>query len=68
MNTLIHAIDDRSGYYRLRLNRRKYVAMETNKHIKFGDGQKSHVEDSTTYLGRILHKKSYTKGAMGLRN
>ena len=58
MNLLLHAIEDESAYYRLKLNHDKCHVLAMNGHncIRFKDGSRmKHVEEAV-YLGGILTK------------
>ena len=59
MNTLLHAIEDESAYYGLKLNHDKcaVLAMNGRNRIVFKDGSSMKHADETTYLGGVLTRK-----------
>ena len=58
MNKFLHAIEEESAYYGLRLNQAKcnILSMNGNNQIRFKDGTVVRHTDEATYLGGILTK------------
>ena len=58
MNKFLHAIEEESAYYGLRLNQAKcnILAMNGNNQVRFKDGTLVKHTDEATYLGGILTK------------
>jgi len=59
MNKLLHAIEEESTYYGLRLNQDKchIIAMNGRNQVRFSDGSLVKHSEECTYLGGILTKK-----------
>ena len=59
MNTLLHAIEDESAYYGLKLNHDKCAILTINdrNRIVFKDGSSMKYADKATYLGGVLTRK-----------
>ena len=59
MNKLLHAIEEESTYYGLRLNQGKchVIAMNGRNQVRFSDGSQVKHSEECTYLGGILTRK-----------